>query len=60
MDSLSFQTGCQLNQLNLANNSHLNQNESAKSRGLSGNVGYVRAKVAWVCRCVDHMGQVFT
>ena len=31
--------------------------ESAKSRGLRGNVGYVGACVAWVCGCVGCVGQ---
>ena len=34
--------------------------ESAKLRGLRGNMGYVGAWVAWVRRCVGGVGQIFT
>ena len=34
--------------------------ESAKLRGLLGNVGYVSAWVAWVPGCVGCVGQIFT
>ena len=34
--------------------------ESAKLRGLLGNVGYVGAWVAWVRGCVGCVGQIFT
>ena len=34
--------------------------ESAKSRGLRGNVGYVDARVGWVRGCVGCVGQIST
>ena len=34
--------------------------ESAKSRELRGNVGYVGVWIAWVHGCVGWVGQIFT
>ena len=41
------------------NSVELLKNKSAKSRGLSGNVGYVCAWFAWVRGCVSCVGQIF-